>query len=278
MKQPQSMHLSGLSLVERIAYRCGDWCNRYLKGPLTWWNYTMMNILIWLGISRRLHIHGLEHLKDFNQGSHLILVCNHRTFFDFFVVSWVTFNKTPLPRRVFFPVRSTFFYSSWIGIPFSFFMGGYAMFPPIFREEEKRGFNQYSLQRIRSELNASGCMVGFHPEGKRNKDPNPYTFLPPKKGVGEIIYTTPTAHVVPIYIQGLKNQMLGEIILNWFKPKSNPIHIHFGPTREYDAFRNQEQNADTYQQISNACMEEIKKLANVHPQSNEEVPHHSQSE
>ena len=270
MKQPSPVHLHDLSLVERIAYRCGDWCNRKLKTPLTWWNYTMMNILIWLGISRRLKVHGLEYLNDFDEDSQLILVCNHRTFFDFFVVSWITFNKTPLPRRVFFPVRSTFFYSSWIGIPFCFFIGGYAMFPPIFREEKKRIFNQYALQRIRQELDSQGSMVGFHPEGKRNKDTDPYTFLPAKKGVGEVIYNTPKAKVIPIYIQGMSNQILGEIITNWFSAKDHPIHVHFGPAKQYDTFRNQKEHADVHQAISEACMDEIQKLAHLHKQSTNE--------
>ena len=141
------------------------------------------------------------------------------------------------------------------------------MFPPIFREEKKRAFNQYTLQRIRSELNTQGCMVGFHPEGKRNKDPNPYTFLPPKKGVGEVIYNTPKAKVIPIYIQGMKNQFFGEIFSNWFAARANPIHVCFGSASDYDVFRTREETPEVYQEISHSCMSEIKKLATQHKQT-----------
>ena len=141
------------------------------------------------------------------------------------------------------------------------------MFPPIFREEKKRIFNQYALQRIRLELSSQGSMVGFHPEGKRNKDEDPYTFLPAKKGVGEVIYNTPDAQVVPIYIQGMSNQIFGEIITNWFAAEKNPIHVYFGPAQQYNTFRQQEEDSSIHQTISEECMADIQKLAEQHKQS-----------
>ena len=264
MKQPLPEHLAPLSLVERTAYRCGDWCNRNLKTPLTWWNYTMMNILIWFGLSRRLHIHGLENIAHITADKRIVLVCNHRTFFDFFVVSWVTFNKTDLPKRIFFPVRSTFFYTTWIGIPFCFFMGGYAMFPPIFRGNPKRIFNQYALKRIKLELQTQGCIIGFHPEGTRNKDPDPHSLLPPKKGVGEVLNTTPESIVVPVYIKGITNNLIREFFCNWFKASQSPIDVYFGEPPNLDHLFTEKQLGTTHQNIAQACMASIQTLATEH--------------
>lgn len=138
------------------------------------------------------------------------------------------------------------------------------MFPPIFREAEKRPFNQYALQRIRAELSAQGSMVGFHPEGKRNKDPDPYSFLPAKRGVGEVIHHTPEAKVIPIYLQGMRNQVFGEIIANWFSPQSNPIHVHFGAPTTFDDPQQSSSTPELHQEISEACMDQIRALAEAH--------------
>jgi 1-acyl-sn-glycerol-3-phosphate acyltransferase len=264
IRQPTPEQLKPLTLVEKAAYRVGDFCNNNLKTPLTWWNYTMMNILIWFGLSRRLHIHGLSHISEYNTDARVVLICNHRTFFDFFVISWVTFNKTKLPKRIFFPVRSTFFYTSWIGIPFSFFMGGYAMFPPIMREASKRVFNKYALQRIGDELRTQGCLVGFHPEGRRNKSNDPHSLLPAKRGVGEVYQEVPDATVVPVYIRGITNNLLREFWCNWFSAKSHPIDVHFGPPPECPELLGKEHTPETHQEIAEHCMQSIHLLAQQH--------------
>lgn len=264
IQQPNQEQLRSLTLVERTAYRIGDFCNRNLKSPLTWWNYTMMNILIWFGLSRRLHIHGMEHLEQYNENSRIILICNHRTFFDFFVISWVTFNKTKLPKRIFFPVRSTFFYTTWIGIPFCFFMGGYSMFPPIMRESSKRTFNRYAIQRVVDELKSQGTLVGFHPEGTRNKSSDPHSLLPPKKGVGEVFQLYPEATVLPVYIRGITNNLLREFWCNWFSAKSTPIDVYFGPPAQCPDLLQAEHNSENHQKISEHCMQSIHALAALH--------------
>ena len=264
ISQPTPEHTQNLSLVEKIAYRCGDFCNQKIKTPLTWWNYTMMNILIWFGLSRRLQIHGLEHTNLFHPDSRMILVCNHRTFFDFFVISWVTFNKTSLPKRIFFPVRSSFFYTTWIGIPFCFFMGGYSMFPPIMREPSKRGFNSYSLQRIIEELASQGTLVGFHPEGTRNKSSDPHSLLPAKKGVGEVIHNYPEAIVLPVYIRGITNNLLREFWCNWFSAQKSPIDVYFGEPTQCSDITQKENNPESHQRIADRCMESLQVLAQIH--------------
>ena len=224
----------------------------------------MMNILIWFGLSRRLTLHGLENLKEYNTDSRVILISNHRTFFDFFVISWITFNKTSLPKRIFFPVRSTFFYTSWIGIPFCFFMGGYSMFPPIMRESSKRSFNHYALQRMVDELRTQGTLLGFHPEGTRNKSNDPHSLLPPKKGVGKVYQNYPEATVLPVYIRGITNNLAREFWCNWFSAKKHPIDVYFGTPPECPDLLKQENTPENHQMIAEHCMLSIQKLAQQH--------------
>ena len=72
---------------------------------------------------------------------------------------------------------------------------------------------------------------------------------------------------MPIYIQGMSNQIFGEIFTNWFAAKKNPIHVYFGPAQQYNALRQQQEEVGVYQMISEECMVEIQKLAKQHKQS-----------
>ncbi|MEC7984545.1 MAG: lysophospholipid acyltransferase family protein, partial [Myxococcota bacterium] len=183
---------------------------------------------------------------------------------DFFVVSWVTFNKTNLPKRIFFPVRSTFFYDNWLGIPFSFFMGGYSMFPPIMRGKEKRSFNRYSMQRMVAELKLKGTIVGFHPEGTRNKSEDLYSLLPPKPGAGELYRKAPHATILPIYIRGITNNLLHEFWFNWSIPKQKPIDVYFAPPPDCSDLLQQPPSRELHLQIAQRCMDQIQAQIDIH--------------
>ena len=143
-------------------------------------------------------------------------------------------------------------------------MGGYAMFPPIFRHPSKRAFNQYALMRIKMELETQGCIIGFHPEGTRNKNPDPHSLLPPKKGVGEVLNTTPEAVIVPVYIKGITNNLLREFVCNWFRAKQTPIDVYFGSPPDLSEYYTQEQSKQTHMTIAQACMDAIQVLVERH--------------
>ena len=261
--QPTAEQKNLLNKVERFGYWCANFCNQKIKTPLIWWNYSFMNILIWFCLGRRLQIHGLEHLKSYDKNDSLIMVANHRSFFDFFIVTWITYNKTNLPKRIFFPVRSKFFYDSIVGIFSSFIMGGFAMFPPIFREPHKRPFNRYAIDRIVSELQTKKCLVGFHPEGTRNKDTDPYKFLPAKPGVGEVIINSPNTKTLPIFIHGVTSNFITEFKRNWFYSSQFPIHVWL---KEPVTFNPEPDTRENQLILSQKCMEQISFLADRHRQ------------
>jgi 1-acyl-sn-glycerol-3-phosphate acyltransferase len=228
MIEPSPSQIKLLSNIERRSYKFANWCNQKLKGPFIYWNACFMYSLIWLGLSRRLFVLGLDNVKEFNPDSRIIIAANHRTFFDFFVATWVNFDRTNLPRKIYFPVRSRFFYDNVIGVFLNFFMGGFAMFPPIFRESEKKGFNRYSIERIAFELESAGVTIGFHPEGKRNKSTDPYSFLPAKPGIGEVVMGAPKSIVIPVFLYGMCNRYIIEVYRNFICPAKYPIYVCYG--------------------------------------------------
>jgi 1-acyl-sn-glycerol-3-phosphate acyltransferase len=264
MKQPTPQEMDLLGRKEQLGYRIADFVNRNLKEPLIWWNRSFMFLLIWLCLGRRLNVYGLEKIEELDEDSRVIIAANHRSFFDFFVATWINYTYTPMSKRIFFPVRSTFFYDSLIGIVLNFFMGAYSMFPPILRQPEKKAFNKYSISRVVAELEHRGCIVGFHPEGTRNKTDDPYSFLTARPGIGEVILRCPQAKVIPIFITGPTNSFFKDLWRNWITDKDHPLHVYYGAPIDYSDMMGMEHTRENFLKASQACMAEIKNLSETH--------------
>ena len=65
-----------------------------------------------------------------------IVVSNHRSFFDLYVVT-AYLVKRGMPHRLMFPVRSQFFYDKRVGLVVNGLMSFFAMYPPVFRERAR---------------------------------------------------------------------------------------------------------------------------------------------
>src|SRR6185369_2176818 len=76
---------------------------------------------------------GLEHVEAASRDRPLLLVANHRSFFDMYAVSTVLFRNTRWRKQLFFPVRGRFFYQSPLGLLVNLIMGWWPMYPPFFR-------------------------------------------------------------------------------------------------------------------------------------------------
>ncbi len=216
-----------------------------------------MYALIWFGLSRRLTVRGMENIADLTPDDAILIAANHRTFFDFFVITWINFDRTTLSRRIFFPVRANFFYDRFIGWIINLFMGGCAMFPPIFRDGPKKEFNKYSIQRIIYELRQGNATVGFHPEGRRNPSPDPYSFLPAKAGIGHIAKECPNVPVIPVFIVGMTNNYAREVYRNWFQADQYPITVYYGKQLRWG-------ESASAESIAEHTLDEIKQLAHTH--------------
>ena len=175
-----------LNRVERIAFRVMRFLNQGGgSGPAWVWQRAVVTPLVGLLVRRRLEVHGLERLANVPEGAPILLVANHRTFFDLFILGWILITHPRLSRRVSFPVRSNFFYETPLGLLMGILFTGGSMFPPFFRSAEKKAMNRVSLQILLEKLRTPGQLVGFHPEGTRNKTDDPYALLPAQPGAGD---------------------------------------------------------------------------------------------
>lgn len=260
---PTAAHLAGLSRFERLSWNTADWFVRNLEGYSTTYNLITMGALIWSCSGQRLNVFGREHIAHLNKRSRILLVANHRSFFDFFLVSFVIYYKTKLPKRILFPTRAEFFYDHPLGPIVNLSMSAMRMFPPVMRDKKKARFNHYALARCTEELSIPGTVLGVHPEGKRNKGDDPYDLLPAQPGVGKMALET-GAHVIPIYIHGISNDLGSEFLKNWTQGKAAPVDVVFGPEVDLSDLRGGTRNARAQKDASERCLEAIRTAAHFH--------------
>jgi 1-acyl-sn-glycerol-3-phosphate acyltransferase len=213
----------------------------------------------WIDVcSRRVrHIIGRDRLPDLTPQDSVILVCNHRSFFDLYVVVGYLV-KHGLAQRIMFPVRSKFFYDHPMGMLVNGVMSFFAMYPPVFRERERAALNIATLDEVVRLLERGGTVVGLHPEGQRNKSGDPYALLPAQSGVGRIIHGA-KVKVVPIFINGLINDMPKQIYGN-LTGKADPIVIAFGKPVDFQGMLEEPPSPRVFKRIAERCMEEVAKL------------------
>jgi len=217
---------SQLSRIERIAFRVMRFLNQGAGSGVAWiWQRAVVTPLVGLLVRRRLRVYGLERLESVPDGAPILLVANHRTFFDLFILGWILITHPRLSRRVSFPVRSNFFYETVPGLLIGAVFTGGSMFPPFFRSAEKKAMNRLSLDILLAKLRTPRQMVGFHPEGTRNKTDNPYVLLPAQPGAGELALKARPA-VVPAFILGMTNSFWAEVRASWRRER--PVIAVFG--------------------------------------------------
>lgn len=203
-----------LGWFERFAFRAMRFVNQGAGSRIAWlWQRFVCTPVVGQLVTRRLQIHGREHLDGLPRDAPVLLVANHRTFFDLFILGWIFMREEKLRRRVSFPVRSNFFYENPLGLFLGVVGTGGSMFPPFFRSAEKKPMNRVSLEILLSKLRTSGQMIGFHPEGTRNKTDDPYTLLPAQPGAGELALKARPV-VLPAFILGMTNSVWTELKAN----------------------------------------------------------------
>ncbi|MFN2564107.1 MAG: lysophospholipid acyltransferase family protein [Gemmatimonadaceae bacterium] len=255
---PTPDELAALSGMERLVFRVAWWMNRgRAKAFWGWYQRAVSARLVSLVTRRRLCVYGIGHAAAASLDRPVLLVANHRSFFDMYVVSSVLLLRAPGDRHLFFPVRGRFFYSSPLALLLNAF-AGWAMFPPIFHEGSKRAFNHYSMRLLAALCRAGrGHVIGVHPEGARNRGADPYSYLRAQSGVGRLIHDA-APQVIPVFIVGLGNSLVKEIAANWRGGES--IRIHFGEQIDPALFSGKEPHARTYREITDLVMRKIAEL------------------
>jgi 1-acyl-sn-glycerol-3-phosphate acyltransferase len=263
VEEPSPTEIAVLDATERIGFRITDRMNRGLwKSFWTFCQRHIGSLWIYIATYNLMNVYGLENFEATDPEMPVLLVANHRSFFDMYTVSSVLFRRTRRPITLFFPVRGRFFYDSPVGWFVNFIMGWWAMYPPFFREEKearKREFDKYSMRRlVQLCRTGKGHVIGFHPEGKRNLIEDPHYLLPAQPGVGKVIYES-RPQVVPVFIAGLGNDLPKQIIGNW--RGGEPVRICFGKLIDLSRFYAQPDRLRTHKQIADHLMEKIAEIA-----------------
>lgn len=211
------------------------------------------------GVKNQLHVHGLEHVRPYRR-TPILLVANHRSFFDMFVINAVLYRRAGFDQRFLFPVRAHFFYDSLLGLVVNGVISFFSMYPPIFRDR-RRSLNLESWQELATLLTEGGRSAGLHPEGTRNRGPDPYALLPVHSGVGRLVHATGVP-VLPAFINGLSNHALDQIWRN-LRHLGPPVNLVFGPELDLTALRSMPPRGRTYKAIAEEVGRGIAQLAEV---------------
>lgn len=211
------------------------------------------------GLARRLFADGLDRVIAMNPDRGVLLASNHRSFFDQYAIllaMWM--GPTPWARRLYFPVRANFFYERPLGVAVNFLVGGGAMYPPIFRQTARAAHNKDAVDRIVSFLRDPGTVVGVHPEGTRGKGPDPYEMLPAQPGIGQIALQARPV-ILPAFINGLSNDIVGDIKLNYTRDarQVRPCIVVFGEPVAYDDLAAQKPRPALYKKTADRIRDAI---------------------
>lgn len=260
--EPSAEELAVLDSTERIGFKLTHKMNQ--GGWKRFWTFCQRHLgSLWIKICtyNLMNVFGIENVENTDVSRPLLLVANHRSFFDMYTVSSVLFRQTKRPMNLYFPVRAKFFYTSPAGWFVNLVMGWFSMYPPFFREAkdaEKREFDKFSLRRlVQIASTGDGTVIGFHPEGKRNLNENPYDLLPAQPGVGAVIIKA-RPQVVPVFIAGLGNDLAKQVLGNW--TGGEKVRIWFGPPVDLSAFYEKSDRLRTHKEIADFLMTKIGEL------------------
>ena len=256
---PTPEELAGLTRTERRAVRITQRMNEGRAKRFWTWCQRSIGARAIRGVTSRLvRVHGLEHVRAASPDRAVLLVANHRSFFDMFVVSSQLMAHPWWRRELYFPVRGRYCYRSASGMLLNLVAGWWSAYPPFFGTAATREFDQYALRLLVGLCrDGAGRAIGFHPEGTRNQGDDPYALLPAQPGVGRLIMDA-KPQVLPIFIAGLGNDVARQVLSNW--RGGEPIRIHFGPVMDLSAFLERPERMRTYKEIADEVMRRIAEL------------------
>lgn len=251
--------LETLTPFERFAVRLVARMNRgHWQRSWFWCQREIGARWIGLALGPILEVHGLEHVLATSRDRPVLLVSNHRSFFDLYVVMSTLFRRTPGWRATCFPVRGRYYYQTIGGVCLNAVAAWWTMYPPFFHQPGRRRFDQWALEHLIDLCREGpGRLIGFHPEGTRNKGTDPYALLPPQPGVGRLIHEA-GPQVLPVFINGLSNNLPEMVGRRW--TGGERVRLWFGPALDYREFLALPPTAPTYRRIAEFVMAQIASL------------------
>jgi 1-acyl-sn-glycerol-3-phosphate acyltransferase len=248
-----------LAPIERLHFNVALRMNREpIKGFWTLCQRYLGAIAIRLVTRNVVRDFGFEHVRRaYEQGS-VLLVANHRSYFDMFIVSSLLHRRLEGRKRLYFPIHGTYYYQSIAGMALNQVFAFWSMFPPLFARASRAPSDRYALELL-TELCAQGrgTVLGIHPEGGRNTNPDPYSYMRFQPGAGRIIYAARPV-VIPTFIVGLDNHVGRQVLRNWRGGEA--VRVRFGEPVDLAAFYALPAKGGTYKQITDEVMARVKAL------------------
>lgn len=229
------------------------------KAFWTWCQRVYGAAMVRLATGRRLEDTGWHHVEDAFPRGAILFVANHRTYFDMFVVSSLVHRRLPGRKRLFFPVVGQFYYQSLRGMALNQVFAAWSMFPPLFALPTHAASDRYALE-VLAELcrRGPGHILGIHPEGGRNLDPDPYSFMRCQPGTGRIIHAAQPI-VIPVFVAGMDPNVAVQVRRAW--RGEEPVRVHFGAPMDLSAHYALPPKGSTYKGIVDSVMAEVRALA-----------------
>lgn len=261
-----SQQLHYLTVIERFNFRIAQYLNYSpgIRKILVKLQASMGRKWVEIVTGRIVAAHGFEHFESIDPQKGVLLIANHRSFFDQFTIVARLFRMYGPHHNIYFPIRSNFFYDNPLAMFVTLPFGLASMYPPIVRDARRRRWNQTAMQIMIQLLKDPQNMIGMHPEGTRNQGPDPYEFLSAKPGAGEMAYHA-RPNVVPVFLQGFP-PTIGEIVKSNFHQKnSDPplVHMVMGEPMDFSAEFQMEPSRKTYLLISRKMMRRIAELGEL---------------
>jgi 1-acyl-sn-glycerol-3-phosphate acyltransferase len=254
-----------LSRMERIALRFAELTNDDARGKWLQMRFLRGVSYIWVraAIANRVFAEGLDELMALRPETGVLLVSNHRSFFDQYIMLLACY-MAPVSwcKELYFPVRSNFFYDQPLGMFVNAAVAGGAMYPPIYRQAERRTLNDEALDKMVQIVRRPGSVLGMHPEGTRGKGDDPYKFLSAQPGVGKLALVAQPV-VVPAFNLGLGNNILEDIRKNFTSEarRKHAVITVFGPPVDYSDLSAEKPRPALYKKTADRFMAAIKTLS-----------------
>jgi len=254
-----------LSRIEKLAVKVGELSNEDPRGKWLQARFLRGISYPWVraAIANRMLAEGVEDLMDLRPASGVMFVSNHRSFFDQYCMLLACYmGPVAWAKYLFFPVRSNFFYDKPAGMFINAAIAGGAMYPPVFRQSDRRKMNDEALDKMVDIVRRPGNVLGMHPEGTRGKGDDPYTFLPAQPGVGKLALVAQPV-IIPAFILGLGNNIVDDIRKNFTKEArtKHAVITVFGSPIDYGDLLAEKPRPALYKKTADRFMAEIKKLS-----------------
>ncbi|MCK6571610.1 1-acyl-sn-glycerol-3-phosphate acyltransferase [Myxococcota bacterium] len=249
--------LAALKPAERFAYALGAQLNETTWGKRLSmaWGHNVAQPGLALTINNRLRLFGAEHLP----ARSIILATNHRTWFDQFAVMIATWDHYPQAPFLYCPVRSAFYYERPLGVALNLLVSGNAMYPPVFRDDRGPLLNRNVVDACVRLLEwTPRAVVAMHPEGTRNQGDDPYSFLPPKAGIGRIALAA-RAPIIPSFVNGLP-RTFKKLLEQRVTKGVEPVRVFLGPAVPLDDLYDRPDDREAHHEAATRTMTAIAAL------------------